>query len=479
VLAYSKGRWPVIGLLAFALCLASASAHEGSVLPSARYARFNDDVNLWRLKLLVPGISLAVFDDTGPIVEYNDGDAVLGSARKVSSATLFPIASITKTMAAVRILQLAREGRLSLDDRLSKYRVSQELAPEATVRNLMSHTSDPPPGTRFLYSGRLYGRLAEVAQTAATEPFTTQLNRYIFRVAHMDSSYDNLRDVPPSVASTRLATPYTVASGAITPAPYPSGSTNAASGVVSDVRDLVRYVEALIHEKLLDTSLVEEMFTPLRLKSGEASPYGLGWFVTSYAGVKVVWGYGQETTFSSLLLYVPQRHLGTVLLANSDALSDPFWLIFGNLLHSPFAVAFLQDIAFPKKQLDPAYLQLDEGFADAWLGENDGAARHLRGALQELPPFARNDPAVLAVLARSSDATLLKIGANVAKNLLAVDPNNPRTRFDYAVLLVRTKRFNAAAQLLKPLAAHSDPSLPWIRSMAASMLQRLPPSYSF
>jgi CubicO group peptidase (beta-lactamase class C family) len=472
--APANRRRGIVGLLVSAICLASASASAGSHLPQSKYDRFNADVIHWQRKLLIPGIALAVFDDAGPVADYGDGEAAIGG-EKVSSATLFPIASITKTMAAVRILQLAREGRLSLDDRLSKYGLSQELAPQTTVRNLMSHTSDPPPGTRFLYSGHLYGRLAAVVQDAARQAFTTQLNRDIFAATRMDSTYDNLSDVPRSIALSRLAKPYAIANGKVAPAPYPSGVTSAASGVVSDVSDLTRYTEALIQEKLLDASSIKEMFTPFKLRSGRASPYGLGWFVTSYADEKVVWGYGQETTFSALLLYVPARHLGVVLLANSDALSDPFWLIFGNLLHSPFAVAFLTDVAFPNGQLDSAYRELDEGFADSWLGEED-AAQHLRSALSALPPSARYDPAVLAVLARSSDANLLRTGERIAKHLLAADPNNPRTRFDYAVLLARTKQFGAAKRLLKPLAAYSDPSLPWIRAMAASMLRRLPPS---
>lgn len=244
--------------------------------------------------------------------------------------------------------------------------------------------------------------------------------------------------------------------------------------MVSDVDDLARYMTALFRGRLVDTDSMNAMFTPFTLRSGAESPYGLGWFVTFYAGEKIIWGYGQETTFSALLLYVPERHIGTIMLANSVAMSDPFWLIFGDLLHSPFAVAFLNDVAFREKPVGLTDRELDEGFTDSWLGESSAATVHLKRALVPLPEFERYDPAVLAILSSSNDASLLEIGGRVAMNLLATDPDNPRTRFDYAMLLMRQKRFGAAAKLLRPLAAHPDSSLPWVRTEAASVLRQLP-----
>jgi CubicO group peptidase (beta-lactamase class C family) len=461
------------GLFVSTALIVPGTTAAGSFPLEAASERFNSDVGTLQRRLLIPGLAVAVFSDNGSVIEFGDGYADVGG-KKVSRSTLFPVASLTKTMAAVRILQLVESHRLTLDDRVSRYASYADLASQTTVRNLMSHTSDPPPGTRFLYSGHLYGRLAAVAEAAAHTSFRAQLQGEVFIPARMESTYDNLDDIPRSVAASRLAKPYVVTDGHIRQAAYPTGSTTAASGVVSDVDDLVRYAAALVDGRLLEARSTAEMFTPYRLRSGAVSPYGLGWFVSSYADQKIVWGYGQETAFSALLLYVPRQHIGTVLLANSNALSDPFWLIFGNPLHSPFAVAFLRDVAFPNERLSPAYSELDMGFADAWLGDNKKAAKELSGALRLLPPAARNDPAVLAVLARSDSESLLKIGTRVAETLLAADPNNPRTRFDYAVLLVRTKQFNSAARLLRPLAEHSDPSLTWIQPMAASMLRQLP-----
>jgi len=52
-------------------------------------------------------------------------------------------------------------------------------------------------------------------------------------------------------------------------------------------------------------------------------------------------GYGQQTTYSFLVLKVPEEELTLLLLANSDGASAPFDLGAGNVLKSPFAVAFI------------------------------------------------------------------------------------------------------------------------------------------
>jgi hypothetical protein len=67
----------------------------------------------------------------------------------------------------------------------------------------------------------------------------------------------------------------------------------------------------------------------------------LGWFVQEHEGVQFIWHYGQQTTYSSLILKVPEEELTLILLANSDGASAPFNLGAGDVLKSPFAVTFI------------------------------------------------------------------------------------------------------------------------------------------
>ena len=84
------------------------------------------------------------------------------------------------------------------------------------------------------------------------------------------------------------------------------------------------------------------MFTQSLSNSGDPLPYGLGWFVQDYKDRKLVWHYGHAPkAYSALILKVPEGELTLILLANSDGASADFRLGAGNVLRSPFAVAFL------------------------------------------------------------------------------------------------------------------------------------------
>src|SRR5207248_2519759 len=76
---------------------------------------------------------------------------------------------------------------------------------------------------------------------------------------------------------------------------------------------------------------------------GRKLPYGLGWFVQSHEGARLVWHYGYwPESFSSLYLKLPERKLALLLLANSDGLSAPFSLGGGDVTRSAFAGSFLR-----------------------------------------------------------------------------------------------------------------------------------------
>jgi len=74
-----------------------------------------------------------------------------------------------------------------------------------------------------------------------------------------------------------------------------------------------------------------------------SSPRGLGWFVQSYKGERLVWHFGYvQNAYSSLILKVPARGVTFILLANGDGLSAPFQLQSGDVTRSLFASLFLR-----------------------------------------------------------------------------------------------------------------------------------------
>ncbi len=77
----------------------------------------------------------------------------LASAAPISADALFPIASVSKTMAAVILMQLVDEGMLRLDEPITHYHPELQLARGVTLERILSHTSEDVPGEEFLYSG--------------------------------------------------------------------------------------------------------------------------------------------------------------------------------------------------------------------------------------------------------------------------------------------------------------------------------------
>ena len=87
----------------------------------------------------------------------------------------------------------------------------------------------------------------------------------------------------------------------------------------------------------------ELMWRAGRSPSGEALPYGLGWYVQDFGGQRLVWHSGWwQQAYSALYLKVPERRATLILLANSEGLWWNNPLDNAEVEKSPFAAAFLE-----------------------------------------------------------------------------------------------------------------------------------------
>jgi CubicO group peptidase (beta-lactamase class C family) len=106
---------------------------------------------------------------------------------------------------------------------------------------------------------------------------------------------------------------------------------------MSSVSDLAIYSMAIDEKQFLKPQTWEQVFTPFKTPKGKKLPYGFGWFVRSYSGVKVLWHTGWWFGYSSLLIKIPEKDLAFIILANSQDLSRPFYLtLFPIPLPNPF-----------------------------------------------------------------------------------------------------------------------------------------------
>ena len=377
-------------------------------------ARFAQDLGSIGDAFQVPKLSAAIVE-SGQVAWHND-----------SATTRFPIASLTKTMTAVVIMQLAQDGRLKLD---------------AHIRQILSHTADDTPGEEYLYNGAMFDLLTPVIEKAGGQPFPETLANRIFKPLHMSET-----SAPPA--------------------------TRAPNGVISTTGDLAKYAIALDGNRLVSANSKMMMFTPTTSARGKILPYGLGWFSQTYLNERIVWHYGQETSAGSLLLKLPDRKLTLIVLSDSGAVNDAVRLLDGNAARSPIALAFFKDVVFTRR--DPKEFERDElenrALAAFYFGRREESAGILKEALAKYPAMESSD-----------DLTLLGLLAQLqmaetepcATAVLREHPSLPPAWYYYGLYLLKARRYREATAAFERITEHRPPWHHWSVEAARKELTQL------
>lgn len=295
----------------------------------------------------IVGIGAVIVKDQAIVWSKGFGLANVETRTPVTDSTVFHLASLTKPVAATVLLQLVDEGKVSLDDPVTKYGITLTADGPILVRHLLSHTSERVPGTRYSYSGNRFGALDRVIEQADGRSVAAAIQARI--VAPLGLKWmapnpgspafaESGKSRPPFLAN--LASGYQPDRTPPEPLAYPAYFGGAA-GLVSTVRDYAAFSMALDRDLLLKPATRALAWTPTRDADGRDLPYGLGWFTTTYKGARVIWHYGYWTANSSLIVKLPERGYTLVIAANTDGLSSPYPLGSGRLETSDWARAFL------------------------------------------------------------------------------------------------------------------------------------------
>jgi CubicO group peptidase (beta-lactamase class C family) len=315
-------------------------------------ATFQVELEALRLEHKIPGMSAAVVKDGKVVWAGGLGLADVQNGIAATADTPYHLASVTKTFAAVIVMQLVQEGKLSLDDPVSRYGVTMPEADKVLVRHLMSHTSAGTPGARYQYDGSRYGQLSQVVLAATGRTLQQWVYERILQPLGMENSAPS---PPAACAGLPFAPTCERVCAAVTrlylldadfnPAPGSNGDYfNAGAGLMSTVVDLARFDAALDANTLVTAATKELMWTPTVSNSGQQLPYGLGWFTQVYRGTRLIWhpGFSPPCT-SALFLKLPEERLTLIVLANTDLLSRSYQAGHGDaadVLSSLVALAF-------------------------------------------------------------------------------------------------------------------------------------------
>jgi CubicO group peptidase (beta-lactamase class C family) len=273
------------------------------------------------------------------------GFADLAEKTPVTRDTPFHLASLTKTFASTLLMQLVEQGKLDLDTPAATFGIDLKSRGTITVRHLFSHTSGGKPGGRYRYDGSRFGQLDRVLKQITGRSFKANLDEIVIRPLGLKNTGD-MNDA----LETKLASPYQLSkSGALVPGKYPT-SFGSSAGLVASVSDYAMYIVGLKENRFLRPQTQALAFTPTKSNSGRDLPYGLGWFVETIEGTKVIWHYGYWDSISTLVLMVPEKDLTFLAFANSDALSRGFDLGRGRIIKSPAGLIFLEKFGFVTKR---------------------------------------------------------------------------------------------------------------------------------
>jgi CubicO group peptidase (beta-lactamase class C family) len=344
-----KHRQTSLGLLVFFIGIVT----EGYSQTRASLKPVTEGLDSIRTELKIPAMVAALMRGDTILFEEGFGYADLENHVKATANTSFRVASITKTVTSTLVMQEVERGKLSLETSISAYGLNLG-NPHITVRNLLTHTSEGEPGTHYQYNGYRFGKLTTVVEKASGIPFYQLLMENIVIPLKMSSTapgislytyFNSIRqhkEMNPyfETAFRQLAKPYELnEKGEIVASQY-FDEFGAFGGLITTVKDLLKYSAGIDENKFVSANTQKEIFTPYKMQNGALTPYGLGWFTQTYRGIDFYWHYGQTQGESGLFIKVPSLKMTMVVLTNIDKLSQPFPLADGDLFMSPIGQLF-------------------------------------------------------------------------------------------------------------------------------------------
>jgi len=343
-----------VGVLGLAFGARAAAASPPA--PDSDDAAFRARVDRAAAEILeatgTPSASIAIVKDGKIAYVKAYGDAKLSPRVPAASEMRYSIGSNSKQFTATGILMLAEEGRLSLDDPVSRFVPDLTRAADVRVRQLLSHTSGyqdywpqdfvPPfmsqpvtaadiltrwarkpldfePGTQYQYSNTGYVIAGVILEKASGEKLLPFLTARIFKPLQMNSvvniDQDRLTESDP-VGYLRYAL------GPPRPAPKEGkGWLFAAGELAMTAEDLARWNVGMLERRLLKPASYDRMQTDVLLKSGLAAGYGLGLDVQKIGGHRALAHGGAVSGFTSQNVVFPDDGAAITVLTNGETVA--------------------------------------------------------------------------------------------------------------------------------------------------------------
>lgn len=296
----------------------------------------------------IPGLALLVSRAGRVIRAQGYGLANVELQVPVKPETIFQSGSVGKQFAATAVMMLVEEGKMGLDDPLTKYFPDAPATwKQVTIRELLSHTAGftdypkdfdmrkdyteadlikivegiPlafPPGTSWDYSNLGYLTLGIVIHKVTGEFYGDFLQERIFRPLSMSTT----RIISEADIVPNRSAGYRLVKGKLKNQEWvsPTLNTTADGSLYFSILDLAKWDAALYTEKLLKRASLEQMWTVAKLSNGQPNigHYGFGWSIETKNGHHVVQHQGAWQGFKTEISRYVDDKLTVVVLVNLD-----------------------------------------------------------------------------------------------------------------------------------------------------------------
>jgi len=310
---------------------------------SVRADKVDDSIKSEMQKQHLPGLSLVVINDSKTIKSQGYGLANVELNVPANPETVYKIGSVSKQFIATGIMLLVEEGKLSLDDPISKF---LEGTPDTwktiTVRHLLTHTSgivreapgfDPlkiqadadviktayslplrfAPGDKWEYCNVGYFSLAEIIHKVTGKPWGDYLKERVFAPLGMNSTRTTtMTDMVQNRANGYVWSEGTLRNATNYIALRPSGA------FLSTVLDLAKWDEALYSDKILKQTTLNQMWTRVKLNDGKTHDYGFGWELETVGSHKLIHHGGSLPGFRAQFARFVDDKITIAVLTNGD-----------------------------------------------------------------------------------------------------------------------------------------------------------------
>jgi CubicO group peptidase (beta-lactamase class C family) len=345
----------LVTVAAFGLGAGAQTAATGAAAGDARYEQLALRVKQAMEKYRVPGVALGVVSE-GRTTARGFGVTSVEDPRPITTGTLFPIASISKTFASTAIMRLVEQQKVDLrapvQNYLPDFRLADEkVAREVTVWNLLTHSGGwegqispadrgdetlarfvkemmptdmqlAPPGAAWSYNNAGFTVAGRLIEVVTGKPIGAALAELVFNPLQLTRTVTT----PREMMTFPFALGHTGGS-AVKPTivrPFAYSTSVTAGGVSTSIDDLLAYARfhlgsgSVAGTPVLSRASLEQMRTPQLDKQGTDDEMGIGWHLRTVGGLRTAAHGGTLSGHVLLLEIVPERQFAIAILTNTS-----------------------------------------------------------------------------------------------------------------------------------------------------------------